>query len=287
MYADFKYHSPGEVGQLFDLLTSTEAPLVYAGGTDLLVWLRGKTVSGQHVIDVKNLPELGGIKEEADYISIGAAVNFYDIITNELITKWAPALRDASAQVGSVQIRHKGTLGGNIQTASPAGDGLVAAMGLDAEVEILSPTGQRRLPLAEFVLGPRQTALLPNEIISRICIPKYHRTFQRFFKVGRRNALAISVVNGVVALCTDRSGKIESAGIVLGAVAPTPVRVSNAEDILTSSTTGTYCFDELMAAVRGQIKPISDLRASADYRSYIAGIMVKREIQDFLKGERT
>lgn len=279
MYADFKYHSPGSAEELFGLLTSgLEAPLIYAGGTDLLVWLRAKKVLGKNVVDIKRLPELNGIEQTGDGISIGAATSFYDILSSETVAKYAPALRDAAAHVGSVQIRYKATLGGNIQTASPAGDGLVSAMGLGGEVGLLSPTGERRLPLEEFVLGPQKTALGPDEIIARIYIPKREWSFQCFFKVGRRNALAISVVNGVVALDVSESGKIQRARITLGAVAPMPVRIHAAEKMLTGSQLSSLDLEQVMQAVRGNIQPISDVRASAEYRSYIAGIMVKREI---------
>jgi len=281
MYVDFKYHSPKSISELFGLFSSTEEPLVYAGGTDLLVLLRSKKVSAKHIIDIKKLPELSGISQTDEWISIGATECFSTLSRSELVKEWAHTLNEAARQVGSEQIRNKGTIGGNIQTASPAGDGLVAALGLDAELSLLSPAGERRLTLSDFVLAPRSTALKSHEIIVGVHVPKRKWNFQRFFKVGLRNALAISVVNGAVTLSLDSSGIVTDARIVLGAVAPTPVRIKRAEDLLAGCAVDAISLVEVAQAVRESIQPITDIRASAEYRSYIAGVMVKRQIEAF------
>ena len=284
MYLDFRYYCPTSIAELLDLMSEPGEYLIYSGGTDLLVQLRAKELSAKYLIDIKQIPELNVISETDTHITIGAAVCFTEIAGNEQVAKWASALQEAALTVGSVQIRNKATLGGNIQTASPAGDGLVAALGLDGEVSLLSATGQRRLPLAEFIVGPRETALKPGEVMTEIRIPKHDWCCQRFFKVGRRNALAISVVNGLVALKTNAEGIVEEARVALGAVAPTPVRICEAERVLIGQMPDMERIKQVKEIVKDCIHPISDIRASAAYRRYIAGVMVGCQINTFREG---
>ena len=283
MYCSFEYLHPTDLNALFDAMKSWgEDMRLYAGGTDLLVLLRARKISCKALADIKGIPELNGIHEDGDAISIGAAVNLYDIASNRLITQYIPALAGAAEKVGSVQIRFKGTLGGNIMNASPAGDGLCAAYGLGAEVELASRAGIRRLPVSQFILTPRKTAIGPQEIVTRICIPKQKYPLQTFFKVGRRNALAISVVNGMIGLEIS-SGVVQRASITLGSVAPTPVHAARAEKFLVGSALSPQTLHETERMVREEIHPISDIRASADYRSYIAGVMVRKQLETLWK----
>jgi len=285
MYASFKYLCPLSLKELFQMVdVYRDEAMLYAGGTDLLVLLRAKKVSTKYLIDIKKIPELNGIVETDSSISVGSASRFIDIHNNMLIKKWARSLYQASNQVGSVQIRFKGTLGGNIQTASPSGDGLNAAWALDAQVELMSSNGERRVPLTEFILAPRRTVILPGEVISRIYVPKRKWTYQSFFKVGRRNALAISVVNGVVALDVDDNRIIKDARISLGAVGPTPLRITKAEEFLIDKRLNDVSLEEIADIVQENVKPISDIRASAEYRSYISGISIKKQIADIMEG---
>jgi xanthine dehydrogenase FAD-binding subunit len=285
MYAEFDYLSPSTAEELYALMEEKKNDyLLYAGGTDLLILLRAKKVYAKHVIDIKKIPGITGVQDEGEYISIGAATRLSDIESDPLIKQWASALSEAAAKVGSVQIRFKGTLGGNIQTASPAGDGLNAVYALDAEVGLLSRSGERRVPIAQYVLAPRKTAIQPGEVLYKIYIPKRAWSFQHFFKTGRRNALAISVVNGAMAIEADANGLVKDARIVLGAVAPTPIRIQAAERLIIGRKTGDIPLNEVTLVVQQGVRPISDLRASAQYRAYIAGISVKKQISAFTEG---
>lgn len=282
MYATFIYARPASLDVLLGQMGGNS--LLYAGGTDLLVLLRAKKISATHVLDVKGIPELGGIRDEGDFLSIGATCTLAEIQNNPLVLKTAPALAQGCRAVGSVQIRNKATLGGNIQNASPAGDGLNAAFALDGSVELFRESGSRVLSLDSFVLGPRKTVLDEGEVITRIRIPKRGWTHQVFFKTGRRNALAISVVNGAVALKTDDSGIVTDARISLGAVAPTPVRIPEAESLLVGRPLAAADLERVRQAVSLAVRPISDVRASAEYRRYISGVSVLRAIRSFAEG---
>ena len=285
MYAQFDFVRPSSLNELTGLLKNRkEGTLIYAGGTDLLVFLRAKKVSAQLLIDVKDVPEFQGIREQDDCISIGSAVTMTQIQTDPLVLRWAPALAKGVGEVGSVPIRNKATLAGNIQTASPAADGLNALWGLDGVLVLVSEGGERRVPVQEYVLAPRKTVIRPDEVIARIEVPKTEWTKQVFFKVGRRNALAISVVNGIVALKMAENGTIADARVSVGAVAPTPLRIGAAEAKLVGRSLNADLIEEVGAIVQENVKPISDLRATKEYRRYIAGVMVKKQLRQMMDG---
>ena len=285
MYAQFDFVRPSSLNELTGLLKNRkEGTLIYAGGTDLLVFLRAKKVSAQLLIDVKDVPEFQGIREQDDCISIGSAVTMTQIQTDPLVLRWAPVLAKGVGEVGSVPIRNKATLAGNIQTASPAADGLNALWGLDGVLVLVSEGGERRVPVQEYVLAPRKTVIRPDEVIARIEVPKTEWTKQVFFKVGRRNALAISVVNGIVALKMAENGTIADARVSVGAVAPTPLRIGASEAKLVGQSLTADLIEEVGTIVQENVKPISDLRATKEYRRYIAGVMVKKQLRQMMEG---
>jgi xanthine dehydrogenase FAD-binding subunit len=253
--------------------------LVYAGGTDLLVLLRAKKCSARAVLDIKGIPQLQGIRDDGDFLCVGAACNFRQLAADSLARLWVPSLTDAALKVGSVQIGYKATLAGNIQNASPAGDGLVAAAGLDGKVELASVKGVRAVNLLNFMKGPRQTGLNQGEIITRVLIPKHRWSRQRFFKIGRRNSLAISVVNGVLALDIDVGGTVQNARVMLGAVGPTPLRCHETEEMMTGKPLASLDFKGIAASIQKGVSPITDVRASAEYRAYLAGAVIRAELE--------
>lgn len=284
MYAEFEYLRPAGLTELLELLAQKrEGTAVYAGGTDLLVELRARKRQAGRLIDIKGVPSLGKISEREGCLSIGGACTFSEIAASPLVRRWAPALVQAAGAVGSVQIRNKATLAGNIQTASPAGDGLNAALALDGTAVLLSLDGERRVPLTEHIRGPRSTLLEPGELLAAVELPLRAWSCQRFFKVGRRNALAISVVNGTVALELE-GGRAADARICVGAAGPTPVRMEAAEGLLRGQAMSEELIERVAQTVREQVRPISDLRASAEYRSYMAGTMTGRLLRSFWKG---
>ena len=279
MYVQFEHLRPAALPDLLNILRQKpEHAMLLGGGTDMLVDLRARKLSPTHLIDVKNIPQLREITETETAVRIGCAATLSQIAADPLVLEWAPALAQGASRVGCTQIRNKGTLAGNIQTASPAGDGLNAAYALDAEVVLLSPEGERRMPVRDYVRGPRRTGLGEKEFLAYIELPKRRWSFQQFFKVGLRNALAISVVNGAAAVELE-DGVVKDVRLSCGAVGPTPLRITAAEELLL----GQSLTDEWIAAVArtvaDSVQPISDLRASAEYRAYMAGVMIKRQLE--------
>lgn len=281
MRSQFDYVRAGNTDEAFSLLKRGAIP--YQGGTDLLVQLRSGKKQAALLADISDLQELNGISLNEEMLSIGAACTAAEIAADPLVTQWAPGLAQGAALLGSPAIRNKATIGGNIGTASPAADMLTACWTLEAVLLLISATGERRLPLDRFIHAPGRHALQPTEFIARIEIPLKHWTRQHFFKVGRRNAMSVSVVNGLCAFQTADDGIISLARIGLGAVAPTPLRISEAEAYLSGKHPRDVDKNQLMELVRSGVQPISDVRASADYRRYIAGVMVKREMEALLE----
>lgn len=283
MYAQFDHLRPVSVSELLETLERIQGSYqILGGGTDMIVDLRDGKLKSDHLVDVKRIEAFQAITDEGDCVRIGCAATLSQIAEDPLVRQWAPALAQAVGKVGSVQIRNKGTLAGNIQTASPAGDGLNAAYALDGVAVLLSAAGQRCVALQEYVCGPRRTLLKCGEVLAFIELPKRVYTKEAFFKVGKRNALAISVVNGVVAV-DIKDGLVEDARISVGAVAPTPLRITAAEEMLHGKVLTSELAEEVGQLVSQSVHPISDIRASAEYRAYMAGTMVKRQLQSFME----
>lgn len=276
--------SPSCVEELLALATAHPGALLLAGGTDLLVRLR----AAQHpddrpLLSLARVAGLRGIADEGAYLSIGAATTFAQIIADPLIREHAPLLAEAAGTVGGPAIRNMATIGGNIRTASPAGDSLPPLYLLAAEVELASREGTRRLPIAELITGPGRTALRDGEIISRVCLPRAgpptHRAWE---KVGRRRSLAIAVTSFAGMAWLSPDGALEEARFAWGSVAPTVVRIPALERGLCGSRLEARRIDEAAAIVRGAVSPIDDIRASAGYRRAVAGSLLVR----FLEGIR-
>ena len=236
-----------------------EGPLVpLAGCTDLYVGLHFGTVPGQRFLDLQGLRTLRGIRRRGEALVIGALTTYADLIASPLVRRQLPILAEASRWVGSPQIQNRGTLGGNVANASPAGDTLPVLAVAEATVVLRSADGERRVPFGSFYTGYRQTATRPDELIVALEIPPVEGR-QWFRKVGTRAAQAISkVVMAAVRAPQPR--------IALGSVAPTVVRVPRTEAVLAGG--GTLA--EALAVLMDEIRPIDDLRSTATYRRRVS-----------------
>jgi len=256
--------------------------LVLAGGTDLMVEVnRGVRTIG-HVVAVDRIPELRGWSLEgdrADVLRLGAGTTCTDL-AEPALASLVPALAQAARTVGSPQIRNAATLGGNLATASPAGDTLPVLAALDAEIELQSAGGARRLPLDEFVTGVKANALIPGELITVIRVPVLEGP-QEFLKVGTRNAMVIAVTS--LALVVDRPGR--NVRIALGSVAPVPLRAVEAEvlvaerlDFENMASPDSDLVDRFADLVADAARPIDDHRSSAAYRRHAVRVLARRAI---------
>lgn len=271
---------PTSLAELFASLAEPGAR-VLAGGTDLLVRLRSGRDASPALVSLERVPELRGIGladgPAGQTLRLGAASTLTEVLEHPLVRELLPVLARALAVLGSPPIRNMGTLGGNLCTASPAGDCLPPLAALGAELELASARGLRRLPLEAFLLGPGRTALVPDEVLAAVCVPLPEPgTLQHFEKVGRRNALAIAVVSLAALLRLDASGRVMDARLAWGSVAPTVWRCPEAEAALAGRRLTLTALGRAAAIVRRRVRPIDDIRASAGYRREVAGNLLLR-----------
>lgn len=259
---------PRTLSEALELLAQGGKPL--AGGTDLLVAIRKGQESPGLLVYVDEVPELRVLEEEEGGLEVGAALTHAELLSHPA-TAGFPILRMVVGAIGSPAIRAMGTLGGNIVTASPAGDSLVALHLLEARVRVVGPDGERELPIGEFIVGPRKTALRPGELVRSVFLPRLCGQPESFFrKVGRRRALIIAIAS-LGALVWVRDGVVEWVRLALGSVAPTVVRPQGVEEALVGRPVVPEAWADLVPALSAATSPISDLRASAEYRRKVAG----------------
>ncbi|MCI0587875.1 MAG: xanthine dehydrogenase family protein subunit M [Planctomycetes bacterium] len=273
---------PRDLGGALDALAARDPGLrIVAGGTDVMVEVQAGSFRASTLLDIWRLRELRGIRREGDLLSIGALETYTDLQRDPLVRAHLPSLVEASATIGGVQIQNRGTLGGNLANASPAGDALPVLLALDAEVECASRGGTRRVPVREFFLGYRKTALAADEILTRILVPVPAGERLWFRKVGTRAAQAISkvVIAGAVRL---EEGRISSVRIAAGAVAPVPIRLPRTERVLAGRRLDPSLAEEAAASAASEVRPIDDVRSTEAYRRAVTGNLLRRWLLDLL-----
>jgi CO/xanthine dehydrogenase FAD-binding subunit len=279
---------PDTLEQALQML-SEKAPEIapIAGGTNLIVDMRANKHIKPFILNIENLPELQGIKVENGYVQIGGCTKIAELVKNPLIHQHAPILSNATKTFASPLVRNRATLGGNLADASPAADTAPSLLVLGAEVEISSKNGNRHIPLEEFFIHVRKTILKPDEIITsvRFKIPSPEAKFA-YYKLGLRKADAISVISTAVMLEADFSQECKSARIALGSVAPTPIRVYEAEKLLLNKKLNEELIQKAAQIAFDASSPISDLRASASYRRKMVKVLVARLLNEILSGKK-
>jgi CO/xanthine dehydrogenase FAD-binding subunit len=265
---------PRTLGEALRVLRD-EGPLVpLAGCTDVYVGLHFGSAFGPRFLDLQGLRRLRGIRVRGDLLVIGALTTYAELVASPLVRRRLPILAEASRWVGSPQIQNRGTLGGNVANASPAGDALPVLAVAEAAVVLRSVDGERRLPLGSFYTGYRQTAMRPDELIVAIEVPPVEGR-QWFRKVGTRAAQAISkVVMAAVRAPHPR--------VALGSVAPTVVRVPRTEAVLAAG--GSLA--EAQAVLMDEIQPIDDVRSTAAYRRRVSANLLSQFWSDTGRRDR-
>ena len=279
----FEYVAPKTLPELFEALNGHGKELaIIAGGTDLTVALKERTLSPEIVVDLRNLGgHLGGIRLAEGLLRIGALATFYQMESSPLVGRYANALRQAAANVGTLQIRTIATLGGNLATASPAADSAPPLIALDAKVNLLSGSGHRALPVQDFFTGVKKNALLPGEIVESVEIPADDELSSAWTRGAVRNENALSTVSVAVATrIGDRRFGISR--VALGAVAPTPILAKGASSAMTGSEATEGEADRVATLAAEDSKPISDIRASAQYRKHLVRVLTRRLILQLL-----
>jgi len=263
----FDYRKVYSLQEAFDAASSREVSAFLAGGTDLLVQIKqGKRIP-QHVVDVKGIREMDGLTISENACSIGALTTIRALETDPSVAEKVPLLAQAASKLGSVQVRHRATVGGNLCNASPSADMAPALLALDAQAIIFGKQGQRNIELVDFFLGPGVTGLNDGELLARLEIPMTHgRCGSVYYKVSTRNAMDLAFVGVAVLIEVDDRERVVKARVALGAVAPTPIRVPQAEKLLEGGVVNREAAQASAELAARYCDPISDIRASAEYR---------------------
>jgi CO/xanthine dehydrogenase FAD-binding subunit len=248
-----------------------------AGGTDLFVTLNSGLVPGARFLDLWGLRELRGVRERDGRLVLGALTTFTDLREHAVVRRRYPALAAAAAEVGAWQIQNRGTLGGNIANASPAGDSLPVLLALEAVVHARSVRGEREVPFTALFRGYRDLTLEPDELIAAVSLPPPPARAKQFFrKVGTRRAQSISKVVLSGLLRTGRDGRVDVARVALGSVAPVTLRAARAERALLGARASKATAAAARAALLEDIAPIDDIRSDRGYRREVAGNVLEQ-----------
>jgi CO/xanthine dehydrogenase FAD-binding subunit len=285
---ELEYLIPKNFEEIFGAIEKTKGLVKFiAGGTNIIPYMRAETMSPELLIDLNGLEDLKYIKEESGAIAIGALTSISDIVESEVVRNKCQILHSAAKSLGSPLTRNRATIGGNLADASPAADMAPPLLVLEASIHTKRGREEgREIPLDQFFLGPNKTVLAENELITQISFSKPKDSAKGIFiKLGLRNSLTISVVS--IAVILEMEGQVcQKARVALGAVAPTIIRVSRVENKLEGREIDENIIQECTDIVKEEISPISDIRASAEYRRSATSVMLKRAIQQLAKGER-
>jgi CO/xanthine dehydrogenase FAD-binding subunit len=258
----------------------------WAGGTDLLLQWREGMVDLEYCIDLSFLSALDYIKHSGDHICIGALTKIASIEESNVVKNLLPALSQAASQMATPQIRNIATMGGNLCNASPSADLAMPLLAFGGEARLLSVSGGRCIALEDFFLGVNETALKENELLAEIKVPISPLHIAATFLKFGRTAVDIALVNTSVSIALDNKGTCSEAGIVLGAVAPVPMRAKGAERLLIGASIAQLNKDyveEVSIKAASETKPITDWRASAEFRQEISKILVSRAMEDVVQ----
>jgi len=268
---------PGSLNELWDCLAAHPRHLLYAGGTDLMPQLRSGKIDPPGLIGLERIAELKGVGETASTVRLGACTTHADLLDHPLILTRFPVLSRALQTLGSPLIRHMGTLGGNLCTASPAGDTLPPLYVLKAEVELRTREARRTLPVSEFITGPRRTQLRPGEIVAAVLLDKEpFYDIHHFEKVGLRKSMACSVVSMAAVLKTSADGVVEAARFAWGSIGGTVVTCTAVEESLIGRRLSRTALEKAAGQLRQAVSPIDDIRAGAAYRRAVSGNLLLR-----------
>jgi carbon-monoxide dehydrogenase medium subunit len=291
----FEYHTPSSVKEAIAIAAKHNKDARFiAGGTDLLLAMKKREVMPGHLVSLGGIGELRHITVLANDkpsgnvggLKIGALTTLAQLLSSDVVRKHYVPLWDAVDVMASPQIRSLATIGGNLCSAVPSADTAPPLLALDASVEVVSHSGKKRIiPLNEFFIGPKQTALAPKEILTHILIPKMGASSGGcYLKLMRRSAMDLALVGVAVYLKLDKGKNLcKEARIALGAVAPLPIRVPAAEAMLVGKKIDEAQIQAAAQASSMQCSPISDIRATLEYRCSMVEVLTKRAIETALQ----
>jgi len=273
---EFEYFEPSTLEGAFSILKEHEGAKILAGGTDLIIAMRERKIAPRRVVNIKRIPGLDGILADEGGLRIGALTTIGAIDNSALIRNAFPMVAEAAHALGCLQVRNRATLGGNLCNSSPSADMAPPLIVLGAMAKIVGPKGERKVPLEDFFAGPGKTVLARDEILIELWVPDPAiNSHSAFVKHGPRTAMDIAVVNaaGLFVLngriCTD-------ARMVVGAVAPVPLRIKGSEAAIRGREVNEENVRKVAELAAGECRPISDVRGSEDYRREIVSVLIRR-----------
>ncbi len=275
----FEYFEPATLAEAVRLMNSGNAQ-VLAGGTDLLVEIKEQLRRVERVVNIKRIPEIGGLSYDArEGLRIGALATAREIEVSPVVQEKYASLAQSARELGSIQVRNRATIVGNVCRASPSADTLPPLIADGAQVRIFGEKGERVVALEDFFTGPGRTVLAPDELVTEILVPPpAPRTGKVYIKHGRRKAMELATVGVAVSLTMDGNVKI-----VLGAVAPTPIRARQAEALLQNKALDSNLIEKAAGAAEAESRPISNVRASAGYRRNMVRVLTRRALEQAMQ----
>lgn len=275
----FEYFEPATLVEAAQLMSSANAQ-VLAGGTDLLVEIKEQLRRVERVVNIKKIPGIAALSYDARTgLRIGALVTAREVELSPIVLEKYPSLGQAARELGSIQVRNRATIVGNVCRASPSADMLPPLIADGAVIKLHGASGVRELPLEEFFTGPGKTVLRPDELVTELVVPAPPPcTGKVYIKHGRRKAMELATVGVAVTLSLNADVRI-----VLGAVAPTPIRAKAAEELLRGKPLSDALFERAAQAAADESRPVSNVRASAEYRRDMVRVLTRRALEQALK----
>lgn len=279
---DFDYVVAKDLEQAAKLMAENrdDAQLL-AGGTDLIVAMRGGRRQPKLVIDAKQIPELKALSSDENGLSLGAAVSCRKIWESSDLAESYPALIESVSLIGSNQIQGRASVGGNLCNAAPSADSIPTLIAYGAVAHLLSNNGERQLPVEDVCIGPGKNSLADNELLVKLCIPKpVKNSGAAFLRFIPRNEMDIAVVNAASCVELDESGtSFKQVRIAIGAVAPTPLYVREAGDALIGKEVNDENINAAATIAQGIASPISDMRGTVEHRKQLVAVLVRRTLK--------
>ena len=279
----FDYYEPKSLNEAIEILSKYGSDAkILAGGTDLLILIKMGVLKPRCIVNIKKISDLYGIREQGDQLIIGALTKLRTLEKSKVIKENFTALYEAVKSMASVQIRNMATIGGNLCNASPAADTAPPLMVLEAKLRVISIEGEKTIDVREFFLGPRKTILKRNELLKEIMVPVYKDYGYSYMKLGRRNSFTLSIVS-VASLVKVEDNVFSDVRIALNSIAPTPIRAFSVEKYLVGRKVAIDSIKAASKLVAKDISPITDIRATAEYRRDMAIVLTYDALKVALK----
>lgn len=284
------YFAPQQIEEALEILSRYREEIkIIAGGTDLLIQYYDRLYEINGWLDLKNIKELKEIKIHQNQMEIGAMVTHTQLENSEDIKKYYPVLSQAAVDIGSPQIRNRGTIGGNIVNASPAGDLLAPLIAYDAQFRLLSTKREKIVPAEEFFIGPKKTILEPAQLLTQIILPlPKKKTYGCWIKIGKRKALIIATITlALVVKMAEDNKTVEEVRTCLGSVAPTPIEIKEIRKKMVGKNFDQLDFNQLGQIVEDKISPINDIRGTREYRKDVAKNIMINALEEIASARRS